>query len=118
MHSYFASCPEFACDDAEDLAAAFAPVPPVVFNIVPGFVPALTHLQAVQLTDYEFLKAVDIALALIIVSDRLAPAYVATPDTARGVRHKSYVEGVRKPSRKLTRADKIAAEDVKWGLRS
>lgn len=118
MHSHFATCPEFACDDADDLINAYAPVPPRVYDVAPGFVPAFVHLHVVQITDPEFLRAVDMQLALVLLSSRLAPVYVPTEVTTRGARHKGYSEGVVKPARKPTRAEKIAADDVKWGLRS
>lgn len=119
MHSHFATCPEFACDDAADLAAAvFAPVPPRVYDVAPGFVPAFVHLHVVQITDPEFLRTVDMQLALVLLSGRLAPVYAPTVNTARGARHMGYSEGVRKPAHRMTRAEKIAAEDRKWGLRA
>lgn len=118
MHSHFATCPEFACDDAADLADAFAPVPPRVYDVAPGFVPAFVHLHVVQITDPEFLRTVDMQLALVLLSGRLAPVYVPTVDTTRSTRHLGYSEGVRKPVRKQTRTNKIAADDRKWGLRS
>ena len=88
---------------------------PTVHDVAPGFAPAFICLRAIQMTDYGFLQTVDTMLALYKLSDTLAPVYVATPDDGRGVRYKSYVEGVRKPSRRLTVADKVAAEARRWG---
>lgn len=123
MHSYFATCPEFACDDAADLAYAFAPVPPRVDNVPRGFVPTMIAAREALAADDEFLQIVDPALFLIrgTLQARVqyhAMFYAASQEQARGARHKSYSEGVRKPVRKMTRAEKIAADDVKWGLRS
>lgn len=107
-----------ALDDLRDFYRSQAPKPPHVFNVAPGFVPAFVHLHVALSTDPEFLRAVDSALARIRLADTLAPVYVATEATALGARHKGYSEGVRKPAHRMTRAEKIAAEDRKWGLRS
>jgi len=110
------SDPELMCDALADLVDFYAVKAPVVFNVPPGFVPALTHLHAVQLTDYGFLRAVDTQLALLAVRNTVAPVYTATETTANGARHMGHVEGVRKSSRRPSVADKARAESQKWGL--
>jgi hypothetical protein len=116
MHNHFATCPEFACDDADDLAAAFAPVPPRVYDVAPGFVSAFVHLSAALVTDYGFLRAVDVLHARLLLSDTLAPVYVATVDTARKAKGAAMREGVVKAPKRTTREQKVAAESRAWGL--
>lgn len=121
MHNHFATCPEFACDDADDLAAAFVPVPPHVYDVPRNFVAPMVAAREALAADAGFLQIVDPVLFLIrgTLEARAryhATVYAATQEQARGVRHKSYSEGVRKPPHQMTRAEKIAAEDVKWGL--
>jgi hypothetical protein len=123
MHNHFATCPEFACDDADDLAAFFAPVPPRVFDVPRDFVPRMIAARETFVADPGFLQLVDPMLFLIRgtlearVQYHTMP-YLAAQAQARGARHNAYSEGVVKPPHRLTRAEKIAAEDVKWGLRS
>ena len=45
-----------------------------------------------------------------------AQASAPTVDSARAARHLGISEGVRKPRRRLTRAEKIRATDVAFGL--
>lgn len=111
-------------DAYDDLAADFAerqPAPPRVFDVPRDFVPRMIAARETLVADPGFLQIVDPALFLIrgTIEARAqyhTMPYFAAQAQARGVRHNAYSEGVVKPTHRMTRAEKIAADDRKWGL--
>jgi hypothetical protein len=112
-----------ALDDLRDFYATQAPQPPRVFDVPRDFIPTMIAARETLAADAEFLQIVD-PVAFLIRGTVEARAqyygmhYAATQEQARGVRHNAYSEGAVKPSHRMTRAEKIAADDRKWGLRS
>jgi hypothetical protein len=116
--------PYFMSDAYDDLAAdqrERQPSPPVVFDMPRNFVPRMIAAREALAADGGFLQIIDPALFLIRGTMQARVLYHTVPyfavqAQARGARHNAYSEGVVKPSHRMTRAEKIAAEDVKWGL--
>lgn len=120
MHSYFATCPEFASDDFADL---FAPAAPVVADIAPPMLPFAATMQRSRgiagpevggMLDGGFLLACDAAARSLgstafadlvawrqpVAEQRLFTGYMPA-DQRRAVRHREYKDGMRvKPLRK------------------
>lgn len=116
--------PEFMSDAFDDLAADRAErqfTPPRVYDAPRDFVPNWIAARELLAADGEFLKVVDPVAFLIrgtmqARAEYLGMVHVATQVQARGMRHSAYSLGLVEPPRRLTRADKVAAESRAWGL--
>jgi hypothetical protein len=108
--------PDFMSDALDDLRDFYTLTPPRVFNVAPGFVPALTRMLALAGADAGFLLAVDLLLARIKLADTIAVPYVATDASARTTKSAAIKAGVVDAPKRLTRAQKMAIEDRAWGL--
>lgn len=112
-----------ALDDLRDFYKSQGPQPPIVFDVPRDFVPNMIAAREALAADAEFLQIVD-PVAYLIRGTIEARAqyhtmpYFAAQAQARGARHNAYSEGAVKPPHRMTRAEKIAAEDRKWGLRT
>jgi hypothetical protein len=116
--------PEFMSDALDDLRDFYAIKPPTVFDVPRGFVPCMIVAREMLAADPEFLQIVDPVSFLILGTAMAARAqyhatvYTASQEQSRGVRKNLYALDVAEPHKRLTRAEKVAAEDRVWGLHS
>lgn len=71
--------------------------------------------QAAAMWALEAAAMASVAACATLVASR-SVGYHATPEAARGTRHKAYSEGVAKPRRRETAADRAARERAAWGF--